>query len=349
MISIRRTFVLISLSFLLVVAAVLAEKPDNEIKFASVAPEGSAWMKQMEMLDTEVREATGGSVGFKLYAGGVQGDEPDVLRKIRFGQLHAGGFTGNGMGEILPAARILELPFLYRDKAEIDYVLAEFTDRFDQEFREKGYVLLGWTEVGYVYFFSNKPITSIDDLRKMKVWTWQGDPLAAAMFDAMRVTPVPLSLPEVMTALQTGMVDAVYVSPMAAVSTGWFTRTKYMNVQPLTNSMGAVLLSKRLWDKLDTEEQQILLASSRKHLRELTLLTREQNKESLEQLEKAGIEMLPPPGPDTMQEYERIGIEVRQELTDDLYSEQLLEDVKAALERYRTEIAPAQEQAEAAD
>jgi TRAP-type C4-dicarboxylate transport system substrate-binding protein len=271
-----------------------------------------------------------------MYPGGVQGDEPDVLRKMRFGQLQGAGFTGNGLGEILPEMRILELPFLYRDKAEIDYILDRFTDYFDKAFREKGYVLLGWTEVGYVYFFSNVPIRTIDDVRGIKVWTWQGDPLAAKLFQALSVTPVPLSVTEVLTALQTGMVDAVYTAPMAAISLQWFTRTKYMNLSPLTNSMGAVLMTKNLFDKIPPDEQKTLLEISRRKLRELTVHTRQDNKTAIETLQKAGVMMIPAPPPEELAKYREVGQEVRQKLIGELYPASLLEAIEKALDEYRS-------------
>lgn len=333
--------IVLTVSFLILAgfAPLHAEKPEHEIKFASLAPEGSAWMNQMHALDTAVRKATNGKVGFKLYPGGVQGDEPDVLRKMRFNQIHAAGFTGNGLGEILPEVRALELPFLFRDKAEIDYILDQYTDQFDKAFREKGYVLLGWTEVGYVYFFSNTPIRMLNDLSGVKVWTWQGDPLAAALFDAIDVTPVPLSVTEVMTALQTGMIDAVYTSPMAAISLQWFTRAKYMNTFPITNSMGAVLLTKQAWDKLDPSEQEQLLTLSRQYLRELTLITREDNAKSMEQLERAGLTLLERPPEENIAQCEEIGREVRKNLAGNLYSKEFIQQLEKSLEEYRAESA----------
>jgi len=327
--------ILSALLFLSSITVAQAAKPTHEIKFASLAPEGTTWLRLMRELDDEIRAATDGEVGFKIYPGGVQGDEPDVLRKMRFGQLHSAGFTGNGLGEILPAMRVLEVPFLYRNKAEIDYILEKFWPYFDNAFREKGFVLLGWTEVGYVYFYSNVPIRTTDDLHGLKVWTWQGDPLAAKLFDALDVTPVPLSVTEVLTALQTGMVDAVYTAPMAAVSMQWFTRVKYMNLSPLTNSMGAVLMTKKLFDKLTPEQQASLQGISKRKLQELTILTREDNRKSIEELERAGVEMIPAPDAAELAKYEQIGEVVRGELAGDLYPESLLNEIESALEEYR--------------
>lgn len=314
------------------------DKPKYEIKFASLAPEGSSWMNVMRDLDKEVRAETNGEVGFKIYPGGVQGDEPDVLRKIRFGQLHAAGFTGNGLGEILPSVRILELPFFYRNHQEIDAIVDTLTPYFEEHFREKGFVLLGWTEVGYIYFLSTTPIQNLHDLQNVKVWVWQGDPLPTALFKALNISPVPLSVPEVLTGLQTGMIDAVYSSPMAAVSLQWFTRVKYMNTSPLTNSMGAVLMSKKEFDKIPPEYQKVLLDLSRKKMRELTLQTRKDNAQGIEVMKKAGITMIDPPSDAELASYrEKIGANLRQDLVGQLYSADLLQRVEQALRNYRAQ------------
>ncbi len=310
------------------------DKPEYEIKFATVAPEGSTWMRVMRALDDELREATEGVVGFKIYPGGVQGDEPDVLRKMRFGQLHAAGYTGNGLGEILPDVRVLELPFLFRNKEEIDHITGLFFDRFDAAFRERGFVLLGWTEVGSVHFFSNKPVRGADDIHGARVWSWEGDPLARALFNAFGIVPRSLPLTEVLTALQTGMIDAVYTTPLAAISLQWFTRVKYMNTYPLTNATGAVLMTKKMFDRIPPEQRDTLLEVSRRRLHELTRLSRRDNDASIEQLVRSGITLIDTP-PGELAEFKAVGEQVKRKLTGELFSEEILNEVVEALERYR--------------
>jgi TRAP-type C4-dicarboxylate transport system substrate-binding protein len=145
------------------------------IKFATLAPEGSTWLKVMEEMNADISQETGGEVVFKIYPGGIQGDEKDVLRKIRLGQLHSAGFTGVGLGEILSEARILDSPMLFRKNEEVDYVTSLLYDDFSARFEDKGYVLLGWTEVGFVYVFGNSPILSLKDLKGTKMWMWEGE------------------------------------------------------------------------------------------------------------------------------------------------------------------------------
>ncbi len=335
--SLKDSFVLLALAFFSAIVFAGAEKPKYEIKFASVAPEGSTWTKVMRQLDSEVREATEGEVGFKIYAGGVQGDEPDVIRKMRFGQLHSAGFTGTGLGEILPEIRVLELPFLFQTKDEVDYITETLNDRFDAAFREKGYVLLGWTEVGFVYLFTNKPVRSQAEMQGVKIWTWQGDPLAKTLFEEMGVNPLPLSVTEVLTGLQTGMLDAVYCAPYAMVGLQWFTRVKYMLNLPLTNATGAVLMTRKLFDQIPPEKQKILLEICRKRLRELTELTRKDNRDAIEEMIKSGITLSARPEQDELERFQQVGTRVEQRLIGQLYPEELLHEVKQALQSYRSD------------
>jgi TRAP-type transport system periplasmic protein len=155
-----------------VVGLVEAGGKQHVIKFATLAPEGSSWMKQMRQLALEVSEKTQGQVKFKFYPGGVSGDEKDVIRKIRIGQLHSAGFTGVGLGDILPEVRVLDLPFLFETSEEVAYVYNAMNEYFMRAFEEKGYVLLGWVPVGWVHFFSVPKIESIEDLRLSRPWLW---------------------------------------------------------------------------------------------------------------------------------------------------------------------------------
>lgn len=332
-----RRFIIFILVFMLPLGVWGARKKraKYEIKFATVAPEGSTWMLKMEEMDKEIREATDGEVGFRFFAGGVQGDEVDVIRKMRINQLHGAGFTGNGLGEILPEIRILEVPFMFNNKKEVDHITSTFFDYFDSKFRDKGFVLLGFVEVGYVYLFSNEPIHGGNDLRGMKVWSWEGDPLAKALFAGFDITPVPMALPEVLTGLQTKMIDAVYCAPYAAVGLQWFSRVQYMNKMPLTNSTGAVLISKKRFEKIPAQYQDTVLSICKKHLKGLTNLTRADNQEAIKVMADNGIEMIDPPVGKEKEEFETVGAKVKKELIGTLYDETLLKRVEKELEAFR--------------
>jgi len=305
------------------------------IKFASLAPDGSTWMNVMREFDEAIREETDGEMGFKIYPGGVSGDEKDVIRKIRLGQLHSAGFTGVGLGEIVPEIRIFDSPFLFKNYDEVDYITNKFYDKFAAEFESKGYVLLGWAEVGFVHVFTNTPVRTQADMKKVKMWMWEGDPVAEATFKALGINAIPLSVINVMTALQTGMVDGVYTSPLAGLSLQWFTQVKYMMELPLTDAAGAVLISKRKFQRLPAKYQEVLLRNSKKYLGKLTKLSREDNAVSIETMKKNGIEVIPAPPAEELQMFERRGKEARRILADKLIGLDIVEEVESALAEYR--------------
>jgi TRAP-type C4-dicarboxylate transport system substrate-binding protein len=291
-------------------------------------------MNVMREYDAAVRKESGGRLGFKIYAGGVQGDEKSVLRKIRVGQLHSGGFTGVGIGEIAPKVRILDSPFLVRSEGEIDKLYQEFGKEFEQAFEEGGYVLLGWAEVGFVHVFTSAPIRRSEDLRGIKMWTWEGDPIAETAFRALGINPIPLSFVDVMTSLQTGLIDAFYTTPYAAIALQWYARVKYMVDAPLADAAGAVLISKKFYDQLPKDLQEILLRNGRLYISKLTQASRKENKEAFNELKKRGITILTANEND-LQEYIEVGNRSRRMLIGKLYSEELLDRVEKAVADYR--------------
>ncbi len=325
-------------SLLAACCSLLAIQPihtaETVIKFATLAPEGSTWMKIMQEWNQELIAKTRGQLKFKIYAGGVSGDEKDVVRKIRLGQIQAGGFTGVGMGEMAPEVRILDAPFLFQNTGEVDQVYKIFQKDWDSAFDKKGTILLGWAEVGFVYIFTSVPVRSLQDLKKTKMWMWEGDPIAQAAFEAMGVHPVPLSVTDVMTSLQTGLINGVYSSPLAILALQWFTKTQWMYDLPLANASGAVLLSKSFFDKMPKDQQELLTASGKRYLSRLTILSREENKAAISTLKKNGIQVIAPSAQE-ISDYTALGDKARRHLAGRLYSGELLNRVEKALSEFR--------------
>ncbi|HAT72961.1 MAG TPA: ABC transporter substrate-binding protein [Elusimicrobia bacterium] len=312
-----------------------ALKAQTMVKFATLAPDGSTWMKAMRQFTEETTARTGGRVKFKIYPGGVSGDEKDVVRKIRLGQLQAGGFTGVGIGEMAPEARLLDTPFLFKNAREIDHIYKTFDADFRKIFESRGYVLLGWAEVGNVNVFSNVPVTKPEDLRNVKMWIWEGDPIAEATFAALKIKPIPLSITDVMTSLQTGMINGVYGSPLSVIALQWFARMKYVFALPLTNASGAVVISKKSFDTLSKEDQKTMLELGDKHFRALTLQSRKENDQSVGILKAKNLIFTEPANTAVVAELERAGNEARLSLVGKLYSKELLDKVEAALKAFR--------------
>lgn len=308
---------------------------DHTIKFATIAPDGSTWMNVMRAYDEAIRKESNGKLGFKIYPGGVQGEDKDVIKKIRIGQIHSAGFTGVGLGEIAPKVRILDSPFLCTNYAEVDHLYENLQKEFEQAFLDGGFVLLGWAEVGFVYVFSNTPVRTVSDMSGVKMWMWEGDPVAEATFKTFGINPIPLSVVDVLTSLQTGLINGAYVSPYAAVALQWNTRVKYMMGVPLADACGAVVISRKKFDSLPADLQEILLRNGKTFLRELTLKSRGENKAAIETLKKNGIQVIDVSSEKTVSEYNRLGRETRRALVGKLYDEEFLSRVEGQLQTFR--------------
>jgi TRAP-type C4-dicarboxylate transport system substrate-binding protein len=290
-------------------------------------------MNHMRGLDRVIKEKSKGEVGFRIYAGGVAGDELDVLRKIRIGQIHCAGFSGVGFGQVLPSVRVLDLPFLFRDHQEIDLVHREMEHLFADQFREKGFEFLAWAEVGNVHLFSQSPIERMNDMAKLKVWAWTGDPIAKQTFSALGINPIPLAIADVTTALNMGMIDTVYAPPLGALALQWTLYTKYMMALPLAHSTGAVLLARNFSDKMPPELLRMVKQEFQRSMATLTSELRKQTDESLEILEKGGIKVLPVPAAAELKDFYKVHDQVAQTLTDNMYPKELLNRVYGILKR----------------
>jgi len=265
-----------------------------ELKFATLMPTGTAWTKILDNWVKDVEQKSNGRIKFKMYSGGVMGDEPDVLRKIRKGQLQGGMFTGYGIGRIYSPARVLEMPFLFKNVNESDYIREQIMPDLEIGFRESGFELLGWPEVGFIHFFSTQPITSVDDIKKLRIWLWQGDPLGEAFFKAANIDPIPLSIMDVYTQLSAkhGSIDTVYTSTFGAIALQWYSKLKYATRIPLTNAIGGVVVSNKFYNKLPADLQQLLKTTGKAMSDEIRLDAREENRKSIGILEKNGIEFM---------------------------------------------------------
>jgi TRAP-type C4-dicarboxylate transport system substrate-binding protein len=306
------------------------------IKFASLAPDGTTWMRVMRALDKDMRKATNKAVRFRIYPGGVSGNEKDVVRKMRVGQLHAAGFTGVGLGEILPAVRIFEIPFFFRNYKEVDAVHRELDGWFEKAFLKKGYVLLGWSEVGFAHFFSNQPIKSISDLSKQKVWMWEGDPIARAYFRAMGVRAIPLAVTDVLTSLQTGLIETVYISPLGAIALQWFTKVRYISPAPMANVTGAVIIRKKIFGRLAPAHQKILMERTRSRMEELRRLTRKENTQAIEAMKKRGLKVSAPPAATDLAAMRRAGQKAEKAVQGKLIPADLLTRARRVLAALRS-------------
>ena len=300
------------------------------IKVSLITPEGSAWTNALYQMAEKVEKRTNGEVQFKIYAGGISGDETDVLRKMGANRIHAAGFSGVGLGVLLPEIRILEAPLLYRNYDEIDRVKEALTPEFQTELNKKGYILLGFAEAGFVRFFSKVQMTGPQNFEPLKMWVWKDDPVAKDSLEALGIKTYPLNLTDVNTGLETGMINSFYSPPLAAIAFQWYAKIQYMLDYPMVNSTGAFVIKKSTFERLSPQNQEILRQETDQFCRELISQARHQNEESLDVLREAGI-TFETPSPRQIELFEDSAHKIYDSSIDRLYSKALFEKVNAII------------------
>lgn len=316
--------------------AAAAEKAKITVKMATLAPKGSSIMNIFDDLANQIRERTNNEVAFKTYWGGVQGDEKDVLRKIKLGQLHGGGFMGPGLGQIVTEVRVTEVPYLFANYDEIVYVRSRLQDSMTKRFEEEGFIVLGWMDLGFIYTFSKVPLTSLEVARQQKWWTLEGEPIGREMFKALDISPISLSITDVATSLSTNLIDCAASTPFGAVAFQWYSRFNYMNEFPTSNIHGATVVTKKIWDKITPESQKIILEVAHNSHERITKATREEDAKCLKILRDAGIQVVRNVDNEGDTQYIfDAAKKARESLVGELYTQELLDRMLALLEEYR--------------
>ncbi len=311
------------------------------IKVASVMPEGSPWTKVLREMAAEIQKQTNGEVAMVIYAGGVSGDEADVIRKMRVNRIHAAGFTGVGLGMIVPQMRILESPLLFESQQEVDFVKEAVFDEFSAAFAKEGYIFLGYVDGGFVYFFSKTGMAEPDDLKKVKMWLWTQDRIAETFLDVFGIKAYPLHVADVNTGLETGMIDAFYSVPVAAVSFQWYWRVQYMLDYPMVSSTGGFLINRDIFGQLSEQNRTVLKTLTKKYCGELVQITRDANVEAIKVLTEAGIK-LTKPSHAQIEFFRQKARETYERNIPGLYSRALFEKIQGLIKSYREKAAKPQ-------
>ena len=311
------------------------KKKKTVVKIAVLIPKGAGGSNILEDFRQAVKKQTKEEVDFKIYWGGIQGDEKDVVRKIRFKQLHGSLFSGHGLGQIVPEVRVTELPYLFMNYEEVFYVRHKIENIMNQKFRDQGFIVLGWSTLGFVYPFLTKPIKRHEKLKKIKSWIWEDDPVAYEFNKVLGIVPVSLSVADVLGSVSSGLVDMVAAPPLAALAFRWQTKFKYMANVPAINSLGALIISKDVWKKISISNQKIILDIARKNLSNYINFIIKENEKALKVLKKGGVSILRVDDQENFMAGQKAAGKTRNNLIGKLYPKVLLEKVLAWLKEYR--------------
>jgi TRAP-type C4-dicarboxylate transport system substrate-binding protein len=318
-------------------AALLAFGPATaaEFKIATVAPEGSAWMRDLRAAGRTVTERTDGRITLRFYGGGVQGNDRRVIRKMRIGQLQGALFTASGVAEIYPDIVVYGLPGVFETDAEVDYVRARMDQQFIDGLAANGLVTFGFAGGGFAYFMGGRPVTSLDDLRGRKIWVPEGDQVSFAAMSALRLSPVVLPISDVLTGLQTDLIDVVATPPVGAIVLQWHTRVKYVTAVPVAWTMGMLAVDERAFDLLSPADQAVFREVMTGLYQHFDAQNRIDNEKAEEALRSAGLQFLEPTAAE-LADWRRAAEQSNRSLGEQgLFSAAMLDQVLSHLADYR--------------
>lgn len=330
----KAALALAALGVLSTVGAPAARAQNKVIKIATLAPDGSSWMKLIREWAANIEKRAPG-VKLTFFAGGVAGDERDAVRKMKLGQLQGAALTATGLGLLQPQVRVFESPFMWNNVGEMDRVRAMLDDDIRKLFLEKGYVLLNWGDVGPVHLFTNVEIKSKDDLPKLKMWQWGDDPVVKGLFAAMGLKGVNLGVPDVLPSLQTGLIDACYGSPLSTLALQWNTKIKFMTKMAVSYAIGAQVMTKASWDALGPEVQKVILEESKKLDEKMRATVRDQdNARSLTKMVQLGLKVVDTPEP-LVKDFMEKGRKLTVDLDGQLYTKEFRLKVEGLRDQLR--------------
>jgi len=259
------------------------------IKIATISPEGTFWMKQMRAGAKEIKQKTQGRVKFKFYPGGVMGNDESVLRKIRVGQLHGGAITIGNLAKSVPETTIYGLPFLFSDLDQASEVRRKSDPMLMSLVEENGFVSFGIAQGGFTYLMSKNQIKGFDDLRKQKSWVPEKSDIGLAVYDYIGVAPISLPLSDVLTGLQTGMINNIITSPIGALALQWYTHVDYVVDLPLNYLTAMMVIDKKVFNKLSEADQAVIREVMGRVYREIDQQNLTDNNEARKALIKQGV------------------------------------------------------------
>ena len=305
------------------------------LKIATIAPEGSSWMVDMRAGAHAIEEHTEGRVLFKFYGGGVQGNDKQVQRKMRTGQLHGGAFTSGGLNMFQEDADLFSLPLMFNSIDEARYVRGHLEAELRQLLEDAGYVNFGFAGAGFAYMMSNKPLRTLADLDGQKIWIPEGDPVGFAALRALGIAPVVMPVTDVMTGLQTDLLDSVTVPPVGAVVLQWHTRLKFITNVPVAYVYAALLIDSKAFNRIKPDDQQVVREVMEGIYRKFDQNGVRDTDAAMRALLESGLQVVEPDADEVAQWRDIVSRSHRQLASDGVFHAGLLERMESLLEGYR--------------
>ncbi|MCK5796217.1 MAG: TRAP transporter substrate-binding protein DctP [Deltaproteobacteria bacterium] len=312
----------------------LARVKPTVLRLATLLPRGSSWMRQLNRFAKRVKRRTRGHVVIRCFPGAIMGDERDMIRKMRQGRLDVAALSGTGLGQILPASRVLEMPLLFRDIGEAEAARNGIAPTLIAALHKKGFELLSWGELGWIRYFSRRPLRTLADLRRAQFWTWTDDPLATAITRHFRLRAVKLPIQDVLPALQTGMVTGFYATPYIALALQWYAPVRYYSPFRISYGVAGLVIRRSVLEALPLRWRRLLRNEGQRYGKRHIVQVRRENKEAIVVLERNGLTKIAK-SPALLRELLRLAPRIWASLTGKLFSKALLKQVILLRDTYR--------------
>ena len=293
LIDMKKYFTLIPILILILSTTPLVQAATT-LKIATLAPAGTVWMQEMKKGADAIENNTSGRVKMKFYPGGVMGNDQSVHRKIRINQLQGGAFSSSGLSQVDPNIQALSLPMMFSSFAEVDFVRARLDQRIKQHVADNGFIILGISEGGFARIMSSRPVADMQSIRDSKVWIPEGDSLVQETFDTMGIKPIPLPLSDVFTGLQTGLIETITSTSTGAIAFQWHSKVNYLIDLPVLYVIGVLAVNKSAFDKINPEDQKVVITEMDKVFSALDKINREDNINATAALKTQGIKVIQP-------------------------------------------------------
>lgn len=263
------------------------------IKMATLVPKDSSWYRILLECADQWNKLSGGKVRVIIYAGGTQGDDPDIVRKMNLKIIDAALLTSVGLAEIDKSVYALSVPMMYNGYDEVYSVLEKMRPHLEAMMEAKGFVVLNWADAGWLHFFAKKPVASPEDLKKLALFQWADDPRTLEIWKSAGFNPRPGASTELATGLQTGLYEALAVSPQIAVITGYFANAKYMTDLDWALLLGGTVIRKEVWDRIPADLKPVLMQAQRQAAQKLQSDIRQSTARDIESMKARGLTVVP--------------------------------------------------------
>ncbi|HET9594461.1 MAG TPA: TRAP transporter substrate-binding protein DctP [Anaeromyxobacteraceae bacterium] len=282
----------LALALALTALASAASAQEIVVKLGTVAPNGSTWHTLLKEMGEKWAEASGGRVKLRIYPGGTQGSEGDMVRKMSVGQLQAASITNVGMHDVVKEPQALSAPGMIDSEAEFEAVFPKLEPDLSRMLEAKGYVPLHWSQVGFIRIFCNKAYRTPAEMADAKMFAWDGDPASVEAWKAAGFRPVVLSSADVVPAFQTGMVNCIANVPLYLLTSRLFERANKMVDVPWGYLIGGTVVRKEAWEKIPADLRPKLLAIARDLGKRVDADVRKLNEDAIEAMKKQGLEVV---------------------------------------------------------